>query len=87
MKINYDNRIRWKEDPSTYQHLIKPYCVVCDTPIRAKDYEDNGNFCEVCCHKATQMAYRRAYEKREMAELRGEIPVDNFKQAVRSVLV
>ena len=73
MKINYDNRMKWVDDPSTYQHLIKKYCVTCDVPIEARDYIDNGNFCHGCCVKAMRNAHRRIWEKREMDELRGVV--------------
>ena len=77
MKNNYENRVRWEEDPKTYQHFIKKGCVVCEVAILATDYVVNGNFCQRCCVKATKMAHQRLWEKKEMAELRGEIPVDN----------
>ena len=84
MKPDYENRMKWIADPETYRHLIKTCCVVCDTPIESTGYENNGNFCEKCCVRATSMAHRRIWEKRDMDELMG---VYNFKQAVRSVLV
>ena len=84
MKPNYENRMRWTAKPETYEHLIKPYCVACDTPIRPTNYKGNGNFCEKCCWKATSQARKRLLERIEMEELR---VVDNYQQAVRSMVV
>lgn len=90
MKINYvqrfQKRITKKDDPAIYQHLIKPNCVVCDLSINSEDYEQNGNFCPKCCSAATRMGHRRLWEKREMDELMGRVPVDNHLAILRSMV-
>lgn len=58
-------------------------CVVCETPINPTDYEQNGNYCEKCCVKATQIAHKRVRERREMDELRG---VDKLGTLLKSMV-
>lgn len=71
MKPNYENRSEWRADPSTYQHLIKLLCVGCELPISWGDYEQNGNYCETCCGKATKMAHKRRWESDHVDNIGG----------------
>ncbi len=65
MKDTYGNRMEWDADPATYLHFIKPFCVVCEAPIKAEDYVVNGNYCLRCCAKANKVSHQRLWEKKK----------------------